>query len=102
MTRMFRVMKAKNAESVEINGIRLGLELTEEQAKAIFTLGEQAVVFALLAQAKILADRNGDQSPQSRRDDPSCPSGQKAPYEKPEKKGRKKKPGCTSHVNAPD
>ena len=36
----------------------------------------------------------GTDLPQSRRDDPSCPSGQKAPYEKPEKKGRKKKPGC--------
>lgn len=91
---MFRVMKAKNAEPMEIHGIRLGPELTEEQAKAIFALGEQAVVFALLAQAKILADRNGDRSAQSRQDDPSCPSGQKAPYEKPEKKGRKKKPGC--------
>ena len=90
---MFRVMKAKNAEPLEINGIRLGPELTEEQAKAIFALGEQAVVFALLAQAKIIADCNGDQSGGSRRDDPSCPSGQKAPYEKPDKKGRKRKPG---------
>jgi hypothetical protein len=91
---MFRVMNAKTAEPLEIHGIRLGPELTAEQAKAIFALGEQAVVFALLAQAKILADRNGDRSPPSRRDDPSCPSGQKAPYEKPEKKSRKKKPGC--------
>ena len=90
---MFRVMKAKNAEPLEINGIRLGPELTEEQAKVIFALGEQAVVFALLAQAKILADRNGDRSPPSRSEDPSCPSGQKAPYEKPNKKGRRKKPG---------
>jgi len=86
-------MKAKNTEPLEINGIRLGPELTEEQAKAIFALGEQAVVFALLAQAKIIADRNGDQSGGSRRDDPSCPSGQKAPYERPDKKGRKRKPG---------
>ena len=90
---MFRVMKAKNAEPLEINGIRLGPQLTEEQAKAIFALGEQAVVFALLAQAKIIAGQNGDRSPEGRRDDPSCPSGQKAPYEKPDKKGRKKKPG---------
>ena len=91
---MFRVMNAKTAEPLEIHGIRLGPELTAEQAKAIFALGEQAVVFALLAQAKILADRSGDRSVPSRRDDPSCPSGQKAPYEKPEKKSRKKKPGC--------
>jgi transposase len=91
---MFRVMNAKTAEPLEIHGIRLGPELTEEQAKAIFALGEEAVVFALLAQAKILADRNGDRPAPSHRDDPSCPSGQKAPYEKPEKKGRKKRPGC--------
>ena len=38
---MFRVMKAKNAEPLEIHGIRLGPELTEEQAKAIFAFGEQ-------------------------------------------------------------
>jgi transposase len=91
---MFRVMNAKNAEPLEIQGIRLGPELTEEQAKALFAFGEQAVVFALLAQAKLIADRDGDRSGGSRRDDPSCPSGQKAPYEKPDKKGRKKKPGC--------
>jgi len=90
---MFRVMKAKNAEPLEIHGIRLGPELTEEQAKAIFALGEQAVIFALLAQAKSLAEHNGDRSPGSRKDDPSCPSGQKAPYEKPNQTGRKKKPG---------
>lgn len=59
---MFGVMKARNVERLEINGTRLGPELTEEQAKAIFAFGEQAVVFALIAQAKILADRNGDRS----------------------------------------
>jgi transposase len=91
---MFCVMKAKNAEPLEIHGIRLGPELTEEQARAIFALGEQAVVFALLAQAKSLAEHNGDRLAGSRRDDPSCPSGQKAPYEKPNQKRRKKKPGC--------
>ena len=90
---MFRVMKARNAGQLEINGIRLGPALTKEQAKAIFALGQEAVVFALLAQAKSLADQNGDRSPGSHSDDPSCPSGQKAPYEKPDKKGRKKKPG---------
>jgi len=90
---MFSVMKAKNAEQLEINGIALGPALTEEQAKAIFALGEEAVVFALLAQAKVLADTNPKATPPNRRDDPSCPSGQKAPYEKPSKHGRKKKPG---------
>lgn len=90
---MFGVMNAKSAEPLEIHGIRLGPELTEEQAKAIFALGEQAVVFALLAQAKIIAEQNGDTSPPRRSDDPSCPSGQKPAYEKPTTKGRKKKPG---------
>jgi transposase len=90
---MFRVMKATNAEPLEIHGIRLGPELTEEQAKAVFALGEEAVIFALLAQAKSLAEHDGDRSPGSRSDDPSCPSGQKAPYEKPSQTGRKKKPG---------
>ena len=51
---MFRVMNAKTAESLEIHRVRLRPELTAEQAKTIFALGEQAVVFALLAQAKIL------------------------------------------------
>ena len=37
--RMLRVMKAENAEPLEINGIRLGPALTEEQAKAIFADG---------------------------------------------------------------
>jgi len=90
---MFSVMKARNGGQLEINGIRLGPALTEEHAKAIFVLGQEAVVFALLAQAKSLADANGDRSPGSRSDDPSCPSGQKAPYEKPSQHGRKKKPG---------
>lgn len=90
---MFRLMQTTNAEPLEIHGIRLGPKLTEEQAKAIFAFGEQAVVFALLAQAKSLAEQNGDRLAGSRSDDPSCPSGQKAPYEKPNQKRRKKKPG---------
>jgi transposase len=90
---MFSVMKARNAEQLEINGIALGPALTKEQAKAIFALGEEAVVFALLAQAKVLADTHLKATPPSRCDDPSCPSGQKPPYEKPSTKGRKKTPG---------
>ena len=91
---MFSVMKVDNAEQPELNGIFLGPDLSEEQAKVVFALGEQAVVFALLAQAKMIAERNADKTSPSRSDDPSCPSGQKPPYEKPnKKKGRKKKPG---------
>ena len=37
--------------------VPLGPELTEHQAREIFAQGEEAVVFALLAQAKLLAER---------------------------------------------
>jgi hypothetical protein len=90
---MFSVMQAKNAEQLEINGIALGPALTEAQAKAIFSLGQEAVVFALLAQAKLLAETRQKATPPNRCDDPSCPSGQKAPYAKPNTKGRKRTPG---------
>ena len=90
---MFGVMEVTNAEQLQLNGIPLGPDLTSDQADAIFALGKEAVIFALLAQAKMIAEQcSGKQSP-SRSDDPSCPSAQKPPYEKPSKKGRKKKPG---------
>ena len=37
--------------------IPLGPNLTEEQARAIYARGEDAVVFALLAQAKLLTEQ---------------------------------------------
>ncbi len=67
--------------------IPLGPELTAEQAEEIFEMGREAVVFALLEQAKMLAERQpGGASP-------STPSGMKPPYEKPAAKGRRKRPG---------
>ena len=45
-------------EQLEINGIPLGPELSKEQAKAIYALGEEAVVFVLLAQAQMAADED--------------------------------------------
>ncbi len=81
-------------EQLEINGIPLGPELSKEQAKAIYALGEEAVVFVLLTQAKMAAEATQAQKPApGGSDDPSCPSGQKPVYEKPELKQRKKKPG---------
>jgi len=91
---MFSVMKVTNAEQPKLNGIALGPGLSQEQAKAIFALGEETVVFALLAQAKMIAEKNADKGPGNSSHDPSCPSGQKPPYEKPNNnKGRKKRPG---------
>ena len=94
-------MDVTDAERITLNGIVLGPELTEAQARAILTLGAEAVIYALLTQAKMLAERAGHQVPVCRSDDPSCPSGQKPPYEKPVPKGRKKKPGRkTGHAGS--
>jgi len=47
-------MEANDAEQHKINGMVLGQSLTGEQAKAIFALGEKAVIFALLKLAKVV------------------------------------------------
>jgi transposase len=67
--------------------VSLGPELTEDQAREIYRQGEAAVIFALLQQAKMLAEQ------QSAAALPSTPSGMKPPYEKPTAKGRRKRPG---------
>jgi transposase len=69
-----------------------GATLTEEQARQIFSQGEEAVIFALLALAKQLADEKAASAADSHQT-PSTPSGMKPPYTKPPPKGRKKKPG---------
>ncbi len=66
----------------------LSATLTEEQAKAIFEQGQEAVVFALLELVKQLAEAR---SPSTT---PSTPSGMIPVYEKPAKKKRGKKPGA--------
>jgi transposase len=74
----------------------LGPELTEEQARAIFAQGEEAVVFALLAQAKLLAEQHASLSASSHQT-PATPSGMKPPYAKPTPKTRgRKAPGRKS------
>jgi hypothetical protein len=90
---MFSVMAVRDTEQVILSGIPIGPELTEEQARAIYALGEQAVVFALLAQAKVIAEIKASTLPPHRASDPSCPSGQIPTYEKPTTQRRKKKPG---------
>ncbi len=72
--------------------VPLGATLTEEQARQIFSQGEEAVVFALLQLAKQLAEQKAASAAGSHQT-PSTPSGMKPPYTKPPPKGRKKKPG---------
>jgi transposase len=79
--------------SAPIYEMPLGPSLSEAAARAIFARGEEAVVFALLAQAKMLAEQLSA-SAASSHDTPSTPSGAKPPYTKPQSSGRgRKKPG---------
>ena len=87
-------MKANGAKQHNINSMALGAGLTEEQAKAIFALGEEAVVFALLKLAKLAAEKEPGKLVVNSHDDPSCPSGQKPVFVKPNKNDkRNRKPG---------
>jgi transposase len=69
----------------------LGPQLTAEQAALIFQQGQEAVVFALLTLAKQLAET---QPGAPATPDPSAPSGQTPPYQKPTAKGRAKPKGA--------
>jgi transposase len=65
--------------------------LSEEQAEAIYEQGREAVVFALLALTKQLAEAQGKTDPSIT---PSTPSGMIPTYQKPPAKVRgKKRPG---------
>jgi hypothetical protein len=68
----------------------LGPHLAAEQAVLIFEQGQKAVVFALLTLAKQLAE---EQAAAATRD-PSVPSGQTPPYQKPATEGRAKPKGA--------
>jgi transposase len=70
-----------------------GAALTEEQARAIFALGEEAVIFALLELTKQLSEQKAAAAGTSHQT-PATPSGMKPPYEKPPAKLRKKRPGA--------
>lgn len=63
----------------------LGPRLTAEQARAIYEQGAEATIFALLALAKMVADR---QAPS-----PTTPSGMTPVYQKPAAKTRRKPAG---------
>jgi transposase len=89
-------MQTNIADIDAIEHLPLGAGLTEAQAKAIFALGEDAVVFALLKLAQMTADPNPNKTSALACDDPACPSGQKPVFIKPNIKDlhRHKKPGC--------
>lgn len=86
-------MNVTVVEQIEIGGIALGPTLSKEQAQAIYEMGQEAVVFALLAQAKMATEQVVADKIAERSKDPSCPSSQKPPYEKSSTRGKKKKSG---------
>jgi len=65
------------------------IPLTREQAKAILAMEEEEAIFILMDLSKKLAAFQKKQTVQG-----STPSGMVPPYEKPPKRGRKKKPGA--------
>ncbi len=74
-----------------LGAIRLGA-LTEAEARSLFRQGEEAVVFALLALSKQLAEAQGKTSPSTT---PSTPSGMIPVYEKPSANRRgRRRPGA--------
>jgi hypothetical protein len=68
--------------------ISLGPKLTAEEALAIYEQGPEAVVFAMLQMAKMLAEQQRKPG-----DSPSTPSGMKPVYQKDPTPQRRKKPG---------
>jgi transposase len=72
--------------------IPLGAALTEEEARRIFALGEEAVVFALLQLSKAAAEARASKAATDQQA-PAVPSGMKAPFHKPPAGRGKKKPG---------
>ncbi len=73
--------------------IALDAGLTAEQARVIYSRGEEAVVFALLELTKRLAEQKQAEAAGSHQT-PATPSGMKPPYTKPPPSRRgKKRPG---------
>jgi len=71
-------------------GVRLGPNLTRQEAERIVSQGEEAAVFALLELAHMLARAEGKCASVS---SPATPSGMIPQHQKPATKKRKKKPG---------
>jgi hypothetical protein len=68
---------------------KLELLLTEDEARAFYKRGTEAVVFKLMELSKRIRELEGKESSTSS----STPSGMKAPYEKPPASKPQKKPG---------
>jgi transposase len=91
----------KDASKMSLVTVPLGPSLTAEQARAIYSQGEEAVVFALLQLAQLSAAATKPAPPS-----PSTPSGMIPPYQKEAKSSRRKKrkpgaqPGHAGHRRA--
>jgi len=82
-----------NTEQFVRGCLPLGPGLTQQQAEAIYEQGKEAVVFALLNLAQMLAERNNPAAAAA--SDPSTPSAQKPVFAKANKDAgkRRKRPG---------
>jgi transposase len=79
-------MKLKAADTIiEVGGIKIGPSLTKQQAEKLYELGQEAVVFVLTTQAKMIAQQMAN-SAQS----PVAPSSAKALYTKENKSKNKR------------
>ena len=81
------------ATAEPMRGEGLGAGLTDERAREIYRQGEEAVVFALLQQAKLLTEADHTGVAASNAISPSTPSGMKPVYTKPPASSRRKRPG---------
>jgi len=80
-------MKVSTEQNLLV-GIDLAVGLTEQQAEQIYEQGKEAVIFALLQQAQMLAEKSN--LPVAIAADPSTPSSQKPVFAKPNKDDRKR------------
>ena len=79
-------MKFTAADTIiEVGGIKIGPSLTKQQAEKLYELGQEAVVFVLTTQAKMLAQQMAN-SAQS----PAAPSSARALYKKQNKSKNKR------------
>jgi len=85
-------MKLSTEQNVP-NNLHLGSSLTKQQAEQIYEQGKEIVIFALLKQTQMLAEKSN--LPAAIAADPSTPSSQKPVFVKPNKDDRKrgKRPG---------
>jgi transposase len=86
---LFAISRGKEARAITTLEVSLGPSLTAEEAQLIYEQGPEAVVFALLQMAKMLAEQQ-----RKPRDTPSTPSGMKPIYEKATTQRRRKKLGA--------